>query len=759
MGKLLNITESLPLLPFSYYLCNTLMNQRFKNLTSFRINIDAQHKKFVMSKSIRNVFICCISLFLFTQNSFSQWTQTAGPKGMNVNAFYQSGSFLYCGTSAQGVFKSTDHGVTWTAANNGIEQLSIFSLTSDASYLFAGTNEGTFRSSDDGATWLPANTGMEGQFVWSFFQNGGYLFAGTISFGLFKSNDHGTSWTDANGGALGSSSIYAMTFSSPNLIVLADNNIFYSNNNGDSWFYPVSSPFTFTTTPSFIVNGDSVLLNGGFDVFRSFNAGLSWGPPIVVEEELNMTGMVKVGNRIIAGSSKGIYSTKNFGSTWQHVNPTGLRYDNTFNHHFFKSGNNYLLAFDELGVAYSSDKGMTWQYTLAGFPPASNIDNALVVSGKILLSGTHGDGVYKSSNSGNSWTKIGTTNPLDTLSNGIIFAVYRSGSIILAGTCGDGLYRSADNGLTWTHITAGLPVDELNSLCIFGLSKSGSNFIAATDQGVYYSSNNGVSWNNTNISGTGYVAMGVAANGTTACAGVNRFTGNNEVYRSTNSGVTWTVVFASGFDDFTCVAADGVDHFYVGSFESNYVSANNGSTWNPFGPGFSPGTGAFSIAVKDNYVFAGNNTGIYFSDDHAMSFTAENEGFDPDPNMSVQGIAISNDYVFAGLFQNAVWRRPLSDFGIVLKEEVADFTNPVMNISPVPASTEIYFDMQLPAVGEGSLYIYDNTGRLIAETKFNAVENINTVLKLSVSDWMDGTYFAKVILGDFSQSRHFVVLK
>src|SRR5205085_234366 len=125
---------------------------------------------------------------------------------------------------------------------------------------------------------------------------------------------------------------------------------------------------------------------------------------------------------------------------------------------FYKSAGNFLFAYDEIGVGYSSDKCKHWNYTLSGFPPASSIDNALFVSGSTLYSGTHSDGLFQTTDDGNTWTKIGTANVADSLSNGNIFSVLKiSSNIILAGACGFGLYRSADNGTSWTHITSGLP--------------------------------------------------------------------------------------------------------------------------------------------------------------------------------------------------------------------------------------------------------------------------------------------------------------
>ena len=696
-------------------------------------------------KSGKFFYALALTLIFISFQSAAQWTKTGGPPGLNVNTFFQKGNTLFCGTSAKGVFKSLDNGVTWSAANSGIEDRNVFSLVATNGFVFAGTDQGVFRSSNNGTSWALANTGIEDQFVYSFQVANGYIFAGTISFGVFKSNDQGATWTDANGGALGSSSIYALTFSSPNLIAFADNLIFYSNDNGSSWFIPQNSPFLFSSAANFVVQGDSVMINTLQGVFRSFDDGQSWDPIIVVDDNPSFCGLVRSGKRIYIGSASKIYFTTNFGITWTLVNSQGLRVGARFNNEFYKSGNNLLLAFDEIGVAYSSDKAKHWSYTLSGFPPASSIDNAILAESNTITSGTHSDGVYRSTDAGSTWTKIGTPNSLDSLSNGTIFSLLRvSNKVILAGACGFGLYRSANNGSTWTHITSGLPAQDPYFLCVFGLAKSGSNALIATDLGLYYSTDGGLTWNASNITGFSNVAAGVAANGTTACAAVNVTTGSNQIYRSTNSGQTWSSVFSTSVDDFVCIASDGVDHFYAGTFGNNYLSNNNGSAWQSFGSGIPAGSGAFTIATLGDNVFVGNSEGVFFSNDNAQSFIDANEGMDPAPNNAVQGLAISSTHVYAGLFLNAIWKRPLSDFNIALKTSQEDVSEIKVKIVPNPVSHQSVLGYEVSENSHVEILIYDLNGNLIKT--------------LMSADKEKGIYQEQISKGDLAAGEYLVVI-
>ena len=71
---------------------------------------------------------------------------------------------LYAGTYANGVFKSTNGGVSWTPANNGLTDLTVYSLTiapANTSTLYVGTKfGGVFISTDGGGSWQQDNSGL-----------------------------------------------------------------------------------------------------------------------------------------------------------------------------------------------------------------------------------------------------------------------------------------------------------------------------------------------------------------------------------------------------------------------------------------------------------------------------------------------------------------------------------------------------------------------------------------------------------------------
>ena len=637
---------------------------------------------------MKNIFTSSVFifiLFIFSSTN-AQWIKTGGPQGSTVLCTYNAGGILFTGTDAQGIYKSTDNGNIWIAANTGIENKSVHSLLYDGSYVYAGTlGSGVYRSADMGVTWQAANTGIATVFVNDMTMMDTVVVIATNSSGVWSSTDHGNSWVDISQGSFGFSNNFAIVYRAPRLMVESDNYIFYTDTIGTGW-YVDQGVTAFSVIQHFWANGDTIFAAANNRVFVTYDGGFNWNPGIEVDPDyfMRVVGFGCIGNTVYAGSKKGVFASTDWGASWNLVSQSGLRDTKGECYNFIISAGKMLLSFEEIGI-YSSLTGTSWmQVPLSDFEPASDINNTLFFDGSKLIAGTQYNGVYASTNQGNTWSKIGTTNPLDTLSSANIFAVLSvTPNILLAGSGWFGLFRSDDNGATWTHIFTGLPYQSgTGMLHISSLAKSGSKIVAGTGEGLYYSNNNGLTWNASNIIGDAD-ATGFAVNGNVVCAYILSFTITSGMYRSVNNGVTWSLV-STGPIDIVSMDAGGSNHMYAGGIATdNWMSADNGVTWNPVGTGIPSGSGGFSVLAWENYVFFGNALGIFYSEDFGASFEDSSMGFDPYPNNAVQGLERDSTYIYAGFFRNAVWRRPLSDFGFISAVNVCNYTLVINPTAPI----------------------------------------------------------------------------
>jgi len=116
---------------------------------------------------------------------------------------------------------------------------------------------------------------------------------------------------------------------------------------------------------------------------------------------------------------------------------------------------------------------------------------SFAINGDNIFAGTS-HGVYLSTNNGNDWNIVNDIIPIDYKILSIAFC----GNTLLAATDGSsgkgGIYRSTNNGLNWTY--AGLVNTYIASLAVFG----NGIFVTTLFNGVYYSNDNGTSWNKVN---------------------------------------------------------------------------------------------------------------------------------------------------------------------------------------------------------------------------------------------------------------------
>jgi hypothetical protein len=240
----------------------------------------------------------------------------------------------------------------------------------------------------------------------------------------------------------------------------------------------------------------------------------------------------------------------------------------------------------EGGVFRSTNSGTSW--TATGL--TDEYVYAVAIDPKtptILYAGTDGDGVFRSSNSGTTWTPVN-----DNLTYPWVWSLAidpKTPTTLYAGTNGDGVFRSTNSGTSWTAVNTDMTGLQVNSIAIDPVTTS-TMYAGTWGEGVYRSINNGTSWTavNTNLTDPltpAYInSLVISPVSTTLYAG----TAVRGVFRFTDSGDYWTEMNTGLTNLDVCLAINPVTTaiLYAGTWgDGVYCSTNSGGYWSAMNTG------------------------------------------------------------------------------------------------------------------------------------------------------------------------------
>jgi len=260
--------------------------------------------------------------------------------------------------------------------------------------------------------------------------------------------------------------------------------IYLSSDNGGTWTQ-VNNGLTDLFISSVRVNENGVLYTTGFDgIFRSADHGASW--TAINNGLLNpVTNAVAfdTGARIFAANTLGLYRSDDNGDSWSPVTSYVQTPENSINSIAVNTLSYIYLGTAGEGIYFSTDGGNSWQQRDIGSnKPVTCIyveDNGMLLATSCDNGSETGDGIFISTDNGNTWSTL--NNGLGELA--VLSVIQFSGEELFAGTYHQGIFHSTDNGNTWEQFN-----DGLNATNVGSFAKSMDGFIySGTNNGVFRS--------------------------------------------------------------------------------------------------------------------------------------------------------------------------------------------------------------------------------------------------------------------------------
>ena len=266
-----------------------------------------------------SILYIALTIFLLHYGTgHCQWVHTPDYfSGGSIRSLEVDGTNLYVGTEF-GVYLSTDNGTTWTAINNGIPATLIWSLEVSGNNLYACTGGlGLFRTTDHGTSWT--NLGLISEIIYTCVVKGTTIFAGTGDHGVYRSTDDGATWNQVNNG-LTWLHVKALFVKGNSIFAGTHPSMFRSTDDGENWIELTNGlPNPAVNEYGFTMIGSTLFAGIDSGVYYSVDNGNSWNPT-------NLTGVLVYTiyaylNNLFAGhSGQAVYHSSDNGLTWLPVN-------------------------------------------------------------------------------------------------------------------------------------------------------------------------------------------------------------------------------------------------------------------------------------------------------------------------------------------------------------------------------------------------------------------------------------------------------
>jgi len=428
----------------------------------------------ILASGTGDVVIGTVSGAYRSTNNGETWDTLSLDIHAGVYSFAIDSSGILCAATGTGIVRSLDSGKTWEQALTPNLVYSAISLTATPNgEFFAGLGGGDlaggiWRSTDHGHTWTA--TTLSAGTIWALISPGiNMILSNRVNGeGMLRSIDNGDSWNESSIG-MHNSDISRLLVDRHQNLIAGGSSIFISTDKGGSWKELMQCAQTYDLG----VDSAGYIFAATEDGFYRLAPDGSSDQRIDSSSTISYIRNVLVtrnGSIYALSGNDSLYRSDNGGKTWT----SGLMVPSTATGSLCESpwGSIYLGS-DSAGIERSTDLGHTW-HNSQGFSPSVN---AIAVGPATpMYASTVNQGVFYSLDSGITWKAGGL--------NGILvnaLALNSSGNLY-AATEAQGIYVSIDSARSWRQINNGL----LNySIADIAFDSAGYGFIGTIGGGVY----------------------------------------------------------------------------------------------------------------------------------------------------------------------------------------------------------------------------------------------------------------------------------
>ena len=684
---------------------------------------------------------------------------------------------IYACAASGGVWKSIDGGQTWnTTTDNmtilGTSDIAINPENSNILYLGTGDRDsfdtygiGVLKSTDAGTTWQPTglyNDDPNYSFIINCLainpENPEIILAGTSN-GLFLSENAGDEWEEV----INYGSFKQIKFNplNSNTVFASDEQHLYRSFNGGEEFTELEQglPLSISRIVIDVTPADSsyiylLIANSGGDfegVFQSTNGGNSFVKKVGIDD-INLLGYDMYGDddatqawydlaiavsptnplEIYTGGIN-VWKSTNGGSDWEISSHWFYSQPSTYSHadiHSLNFYNNKLYCGSD-GGAFVKDENDVWTNISTGLNISQiyKFSNSEVNTNIISMGAQdNGSNIYRNEE----WKHIlgadGMNTIIDYNSPSTSYVSYQYGNIFRANNYGDNLqqiFNPEDYNESAEWVTP------------YVLSHSNSGIMYVGCNNIYKTSNSGISWTNTtNYSSGKFSVMAIAPSDENYIYA----TKEDLLIKTSDGGANWEEVYIPNGGDITDieVSNDNPEVVYLclslSSSARVYKSTDACESYEEITNGLPP-LAVNCIALENNEengIYLGMEIGVLYTNDNLDEWIQFSENL---PNVKITDLQVLNsiDKVRAASYGRGVWESEL--YGELTNISDKAIIN---NISLYPNPTNDVININTKNFEK--IFIYNSSGILL-----ESFDVSNNNILFNTKDLVEGFYFVKAV--------------
>ncbi|MGB9243562.1 MAG: hypothetical protein WCC03_09430 [Candidatus Acidiferrales bacterium] len=622
------------------------------------------------------LFVCLVflSATVAAPTAKPQTWKPLGPDGGDVRTLASDPSrpnLVYLGTTDGHVFGSEDGGRRWQllglagAAHNAIVT-AILVDPRDSDHLFAsiwtrekqGEGGGIYRSTDRGRSWHPA--GLVGHAVRAFVaapSDPDTLVAGALD-GVFRSRDAGKTWemiTPANDPELRNFDSLAIDPQNPEIIYAGTFHLPWKTiDGGRDWaaihegMIDDSDVLSLAVNPS---NQEQVFASACSGIYSSDDAGAHWKRVQGIPDSSKRTLVIRFDpgetNTLYAGTTDGLWKSTESGAGWRRVSPSNwvvnalavLPAANAS-----KSDEQALeLSYAHVLIGTERQGVMLSDSTTDNFKPANEgFDHRRVVSlvvdrenpgrlGAVLANAS--DAAEVSDDAGETWAPLGSgltpasvrrlfSTPAGwyaaVASGGLMRLDIKSDRWVREGLVTEGTASTASAAHSAAVRAKPAAMTMLSSV-VNDLTFSDAAWFAATEEGLFKSSDAGRSWSRLSFSSLPLPVDSVRVSSDGAKV---RIVSSHGMVFSNDAGRSWQW-HDLPLESYGALRLEIADEstLLATSPSGLYISRDNGATWTRAQSGL-PASAVSDLLVRPEFWVVSSETGgLYISRDQGANWS------------------------------------------------------------------------------------------------------------------------------------------